>query len=104
MREVWHISISAGAGAALGIVAAGLFARFTPAPVAAALTALAAGGLLAWLVFDWKAAVAIGMRSSFRWVQLAAPARRSRTARLQPLASFTPFMACSARPPSGQTA
>src|SRR6266545_4423995 len=45
MHELWLISISAGAGTALGVVAA-------------ALLALAVGGLLAWLVFDWKAAIA----------------------------------------------
>jgi hypothetical protein len=58
MHEVWRISISAGAGAALGLVAAGLLARFARGAVGAALLALVAGGLLAWLVFDWKAGVA----------------------------------------------
>jgi hypothetical protein len=58
MREAWHISISAGAGAALGVLAAGLLARAPRAPLAAGLIALVAGALLAWLVFDWKAAVA----------------------------------------------
>jgi hypothetical protein len=58
MREVWHISISAGAGAALGLVAAGLLARTQNAPVIGALVALVAGAVLAWLVFDWKAAIA----------------------------------------------
>jgi hypothetical protein len=58
MHEIWLISISAGAGAALGIAAAGLLARSARAPVAAAVLALAVGGVLAWLVFDWKAALA----------------------------------------------
>jgi hypothetical protein len=58
MHEVWLIGISAGAGAALGVAAAGLLARFERAPVAAGALALVAGGVLAWLVFDWKAAIA----------------------------------------------
>jgi len=58
MHEIWRISISAGAGAALGVAAAGLLARSARAPLAAAVLALAAAGVLAWLVFDWKAAVA----------------------------------------------
>jgi apolipoprotein N-acyltransferase len=58
MHEIWRISISAGAGAALGVAAAGLLARSARAPLAAAVLALAAAGALAWLVFDWKAAIA----------------------------------------------
>jgi len=58
MHEIWRISISAGAGAALGVAAAGLLARSARAPLAAAVLALAVAGVLAWLVFDWKAAVA----------------------------------------------
>ena len=58
MHEIWLISISAGAGAALGIAGGGLLARSSRAPIAAAVLALAVGGVLAWLVFDWKAAIA----------------------------------------------
>ncbi len=58
MHELWLISISAGAGTALGVVVAGLLVRSPRAPFAAAVLALAVGGLLAWLVFDWKAAIA----------------------------------------------
>ena len=58
MHELWRISISAGGGAALGIVLAGLLARLERVPLAAAALALVVGGALAWLVFDWKAAVA----------------------------------------------
>ena len=58
MHEVWRISSSAGAGAALGLVAAGLLARYDRASLWAAALALIAGGALAWLVFDWKAGVA----------------------------------------------
>jgi hypothetical protein len=65
MHEVWRISIAAGAGAAFGLAAAGLFARLARAEVAAAAVALVAGGLLAWLVFDWKAAVAGAVGGAF---------------------------------------
>jgi hypothetical protein len=58
MHELWRISIAAGAGTALGVAAAGLLARFTRGALAAALLALVAGGLVTWLVFDWKAGVA----------------------------------------------
>jgi hypothetical protein len=58
MREVWHISIAAGAGTALGLLAAGLLARVRNVPQIGALVALVAGALLAWVVFDWKAAIA----------------------------------------------
>jgi hypothetical protein len=58
MRDAWHIGISAGAGAAIGVLVAGVLARTPRAPVTAALVALAVAGLLAWLVFDWKSAIA----------------------------------------------
>jgi hypothetical protein len=58
MHELWHISISAGAGTALGVAAAGLLARFPRGAAGAALLALVAGGLVTWLVFDWKSGVA----------------------------------------------
>jgi hypothetical protein len=58
MHEVWVIGISAGAGAAIGIAAAGLLARSARAPFAAAALAFAVSGVLAWLVFDWKAGLA----------------------------------------------
>jgi hypothetical protein len=58
MHEVWIIGISAGAGAAIGIAAAGLLARSARAPFTAAVLALVAAGVLAWLVFDWKAGLA----------------------------------------------
>jgi len=58
MHEVWRISISAGAGAALGLVAAGVLARVARGAAAAAVLALVVAGLLAWLVFDWKAGIA----------------------------------------------
>jgi len=58
MHEVWRISIAAGAGTAIGILAAGLVARSLRAPLLAAATALVVSGALAWVVFDWKAAIA----------------------------------------------
>jgi hypothetical protein len=58
MHEVWIIGISAGAGAAIGVAAAGLLARSARAPLVAAVLALAASGVIAWLVFDWKAGIA----------------------------------------------
>jgi hypothetical protein len=58
MKELWHIGIAAGAGAALGLVAAGLLARYARSAAVAALLALVAGGALMWLIFDWKAGVA----------------------------------------------
>src|ERR1051326_1623258 len=58
MHEVWRISISAGAGTALGLLAAGLLARVARTALLAAVLALVAGGVLAWIVFDWKAGVA----------------------------------------------
>ena len=58
MREVWHVSIAAGAGAALGLLAAGLLARVRIVPLIGALLALVVGALLAWVVFDWKSAIA----------------------------------------------
>ena len=58
MHEVWRISSSAGAGAALGLLAAGLLARYDRAAEWAAAVGLIVGGALAWLVFDWKAGVA----------------------------------------------
>ncbi len=58
MYEVWLIGIAAGAGAALGLVAAGLLARYDRAALWAAVLALVAGGALGVLVVDWKAGVA----------------------------------------------
>jgi hypothetical protein len=58
MRELWLIGIAAGAGAALGLVAAGLLAGYVRASLWAAPLALVTGGALGWLVFDWKAGVA----------------------------------------------
>jgi len=55
MHELWLIGIAAGVGVALGLVAAGAFARSPRAPLLAAAVALAGGGLIGWLVFDWKA-------------------------------------------------
>ena len=58
MGEVWRIGIAAGAGTAIGLVCAGLLARFDWAPAAAAVLAGVVGAALAWLLFDWKAAIA----------------------------------------------
>jgi hypothetical protein len=56
--ELWLIGIAAGIGVALGLAAAGAFARSARAPLFAAAAALVGGGLIGWLVFDWKAGVA----------------------------------------------
>jgi hypothetical protein len=61
MHEVWVIGISAGAGAAIGVAAAGLLARSQRAPAAAAVLALVVAAVLGWLIFDWKAAIAGGV-------------------------------------------
>jgi hypothetical protein len=58
MHEVWRMSIAAGAGAALGVVLAGLLAQWARVALTASVLALAAAGVLAWIVFDWKAAIA----------------------------------------------
>jgi len=57
MYELWLIGIAAGVGVALGLAAGGVFARSDRAPIAAALVALVGGGLIGWLVFDWKAGI-----------------------------------------------
>jgi hypothetical protein len=57
MYELWLIGIAAGVGVAIGLAAGGAFARSDRAPVVAALVALIGGGLVGWLVFDWKAGV-----------------------------------------------
>jgi hypothetical protein len=57
MYELWLIGIAAGIGVALGLAAAGAFARSARAPLLAAAVALVGGGLIGWLVFDWKAGV-----------------------------------------------
>jgi len=58
MYELWLIGIAAGIGVGLGLAAAGAFARSARAPVFAAAVALVGGGLIGWLVFDWRAGVA----------------------------------------------
>jgi hypothetical protein len=58
MGEVWRISIAAGAGVAVGLLAAGALARLGRTEAVAAVVALVAGGALGWFVFDWKAGVA----------------------------------------------
>jgi hypothetical protein len=57
MYELWLIGIAAGIGVALGLAAAGAFARSARAPLLAAAVALVGGGVIGWLVFDWKAGV-----------------------------------------------
>jgi hypothetical protein len=55
MHEIWLMGIAAGIGTALGLAAAGAFARSDRAPLLAAAVALVGGGFLGWLLFDWKA-------------------------------------------------
>jgi hypothetical protein len=61
MYELWLIGIAAGIGDALGLAAAGAFARSARAPLAAAAIGLVGGALIGWLVFDWKAGVVGGI-------------------------------------------
>jgi hypothetical protein len=58
MHDLWLIGIAAGIGVALGLAAGGAFARLKRAPVAAAAVALVLGGVLGWVIVDWKGAVA----------------------------------------------
>jgi len=57
MKEIWLIGIATGIGVAIGLAAGGVFARSDRAPIVAALVGLVGGGLIGWLVFDWKAGV-----------------------------------------------
>jgi hypothetical protein len=61
MYELWLIGIAGGIGDALGLAAAGAFARSARAPLAAAAIGLVGGALIGWLVFDWKAGVVGGI-------------------------------------------
>ena len=65
MYELWLIGIAAGVGVALGLAAAGVFARSARAPVVAAAVALVGGGVIGWLAFDWKAGVAGAVAGAF---------------------------------------
>jgi len=58
MHELWLIGIAAGIGVALGLAAGGAFARINRAPAASAAVALVLGGVLGWLIVDWKGGVA----------------------------------------------
>jgi hypothetical protein len=58
MGEAYRIGISAGAGVAIGLVAAGLIARLPRGGVGAAFLAAAVAGVLGWIVFGWPEAVA----------------------------------------------
>lgn len=52
------IGLSSGAGAAFGVIAAGLLARAPQAAFLAAVVAALAAAVISWVVFDWKAALA----------------------------------------------
>ncbi len=58
MHDVYVIGVSAGAGAALGLLAAGVLSRLPHAGVLAAVLAGAVAALLAWVVFGWPEAIA----------------------------------------------
>jgi hypothetical protein len=58
MGEAYRIGISAGAGVAIGLAAAGLTARLPRGAAGAALLAAVIAGVLGWIVFGWPEAVA----------------------------------------------
>jgi hypothetical protein len=61
MHEIWLIGIAAGIGTAIGLAAGGALARSDRAPFLAAAVALVGGGVIGWLVFDWKAGLVGGI-------------------------------------------
>jgi hypothetical protein len=58
MGEAYRIGLSAGAGTAIGLVAAGLVARLPRGAAGAAFLAALLAGVLGWIVFGWAEAVA----------------------------------------------
>jgi hypothetical protein len=58
MGEAYRIGLSAGAGAAIGLVAAGLIARLPRGGAGAAFLAAVIAGVLGWIAFGWPEAVA----------------------------------------------
>src|SRR5262245_33291583 len=79
MHDLWLIGIAAGAGVASGLAAGGALARFDWAPAGAAVVALVLGGVLGWLIIDWRGGVAgavAGLLSGFRARTLARNALR----------------------------
>ena len=58
MHDLWLLSISAGGGAALGLLAAGLLPPSPRLPVLAAAVAAVLGFVIGWLVFGWPYGIA----------------------------------------------
>ena len=60
MHEVWRISIATAPELRSESSPPALLARSARAVLAAAVVGLVAGAVLAWLIFDWKAAIGGG--------------------------------------------
>jgi hypothetical protein len=58
MGEAYRIGLSAGAGTAIGLAAAGLVGRLPRGGGGAAFLAAVIAGVLGWIIFGWPEAVA----------------------------------------------
>jgi hypothetical protein len=58
MGEAYRIGVSAGAGVAIGLVAAALLARLPRGGVGAGVLAAVIAGVVGWIVFGWQEATA----------------------------------------------
>jgi hypothetical protein len=58
MGEAYRIGVSAGAGVAIGLVAAALLARLPRGGVGAGVLAALIAGVVGWIVFGWPEATA----------------------------------------------
>jgi hypothetical protein len=58
MGEAYRIGVSAGAGVAIGLVAAALLARLPRGGLGAGVLAAVVAGVIGWIVFGWPEATA----------------------------------------------
>jgi hypothetical protein len=77
MGEAYRIGLSAGAGVAIGFVAAALLARLRGGGAAAGILAAAVGAVLGWIVFGGPEAVAAAVGGLLGGVSCATLARGS---------------------------